>query len=309
MAIKRTMNAREWAMLVTLGALWGGSFLFVAVAVRELPTITIVVVRVSLAAAALHVILAALGIRLPTDRRAWVAFVLMSLVNNIGPFLLIVWGQRLIASGVASILNATTPFITLVLAHFATADEKMSAGRLTGVVIGILGVAVLIGGSLGSLSGDLAGEIAILVAALCYSISSIFARRFSAMGIQPLASATGLLTVSTIILTPLMLAIDQPWTLPPPSNGALLAMLGLALPSTAFAYLLYFRILAAAGATNLALVTFLMPVSAIILGVTVLGERIEPRHLVGMALITLGLAAIDGRAWRWLRARRVAAAD
>jgi drug/metabolite transporter (DMT)-like permease len=237
----------------------------------------------------------------PTDARAWWSFFQMAIINNVIPFSLLVWGQTRIASGVASILIATTPFFASVLAHFATNDEKLTVNRAIGVAFGVIGVAILLGGSTLTLSGDFLGELAVIGAAIAYACSSVFARRFSAMGIEPLASATGLMTVSTIILLPVALIAEQPWTLAVPSAGVVVAVIGFALPSTAFAYLLYFRIVATAGATNLMLVTFLMPVTAILLGVALLGERLEPRHIAGMALIALGLAAIDGRAWRMVR--------
>jgi drug/metabolite transporter (DMT)-like permease len=300
--VNRPMNAREWGMLLLLALLWGCSFFFAAVALRELPTLTIVVLRVALAAATLYVILAILRQRTPTGGRAWWSFFQMAIVNNVIPFSLLVWGQTRIASGVASILIATTPFFASVLAHFATNDEKLTVNRAIGVAFGVIGVAILLGGSATmTLSGDFLGELAVIGAAIAYACSSVFARRFSTMGIDPLASATGLMTVSTIILLPVALIVEQPWTLALPSMGIVLAVIGFALPSTAFAYLLYFRIVATAGATNLMLVTFLMPVTAILLGVLLLGERLEPRHVAGMALIALGLAAIDGRAWRMMR--------
>jgi drug/metabolite transporter (DMT)-like permease len=299
--VNRPMNAREWGMLLLLALLWGCSFFFAAVALKELPTLTIVVLRVALAAATLCVILAVMRMPVPTDARAWWSFFQMAIINNVIPFSLLVWGQTRIASGVASILIATTPFFASVLAHFATNDEKLTVNRAIGVAFGVIGVAILLGGSTLTLSGDFLGELAVIGAAIAYACSSVFARRFSAMGIEPLASATGLMTVSTIILLPVALIAEQPWTLAVPSAGVVVAVIGFALPSTAFAYLLYFRIVATAGATNLMLVTFLMPVTAILLGVALLGERLEPRHIAGMALIALGLAAIDGRAWRMVR--------
>ena len=308
-SVNRAMNAREWAMLLVLSILWGGSFFFTAIAVKELPPLTIVFLRVAVAALTLYAIIAIIGIRMPTEPRAWFAFALMSAVNNIIPFTLLVWGQTRIPSGVASVLNATTPFFTLLIAHVATTDEKLTGARIIGVIVGLAGVAVMIGQSLSAFDSSLAGELAILAAALSYAAGGVIARRFSATGVSPLASSTGLLTVSAVVTLPLMLVFDQPWTLALPSPGAILAIAGLAIAGTALAYLLYFRLIATAGATNLMLVTFLMPAVAIVLGVAVLGERLEPRHIIGMALIALGLAAIDGRLWRRLRGRTVAPAE
>lgn len=295
----RAMTPGEWGLLLGLSLLWGGSFFFVAVALRELPPFTLVLLRVSLAAAALHIAMRLAGLRLPDSRQALLALAGMAVLNNVIPFSLIVWGQTQVASGLASILNAATPLFTVVIAHVWTTDEKMTGGRMAGVVIGFAGVAAMVGAdSLRAIGGSLAGQLACLGAALSYAAASVYGRRFRTMGVPPLATATGQVTVSSLLLLPAALVVDAPWTLPVPSAPTLAAMLGLGLLSTALAYLLFFRLLASAGATNIVLVTFLIPVMAIALGVAVLGERLEPRHLLGMAMIGVGLAAIDGRPLR-----------
>lgn len=305
-AANRPMSALELGLLVILSVLWGGSFFFVGIAVKDLPPFTIVVTRVAIAALALHGLLWLLGHKLPRDARAWVAFFGMGLLNNVVPFTLIVWGQTHIASGLAAILNATTPLFTLIVAHLATRDEKMSAGGVAGVVVGFAGVGIMVGGTaLRSLGTDVIAQIAILAAALSYAFAAVFGRRFATMGIPPVATATGQLTASAVLLLPLMVLVDHPWTLPMPSYSTIAALVGLALLSTAIAYIIYFRILQTAGATNLLLVTFLIPVSAILLGTFVLGEMLQPKHLMGMALIGVGLAAIDGRPW-WMLIRTLA---
>nr|WP_083807294.1 DMT family transporter [Agrobacterium tumefaciens] len=290
------MDASEWGMLVALSLLWGGSFFFIGIAVKELPPVTIVTLRVSLAAAALLIVCRIMGLHLPRQWAVWRAFFGMGLLNNIIPFCLIVWGQTHIASGLASILNATTPLFTVIVAHFLTADEKMTGNKLAGVLIGFAGVATMIGPAAfgGAISG-LWGQIAILGAAISYSFAGIFGRCFKAMGVPPLMTATGQISSSTLMLIPAALLIDKPWTLAMPSLGTWGALIGIALLSTALAYLIFFRILATAGATNLALVTFLIPVSAILLGSLILGEQLEIKHFAGMAMIAAGLAAIDGR--------------
>lgn len=301
-AANRLMNSQEWALLLTLSVLWGGSFFFNGVAVREMPTFTVVVVRVALAAVILLVIMRLMGIKIPRDGRVWGAFFGMGLLNNVIPFSLIVWGQAHIASGVASILNATTPLFTVIVAHVLTADEKMTGGRLAGVGIGLCGVAILIGSdALASLGVNVVAQLACLTAAMSYAFAGVFGRRFKAMNVSPMATATGQVTASSVMLVPVMLLVDRPWTLPLPSMAAILALVGVAALSTALAYILYFRILMTAGATNLLLVTFLIPVSAVLLGVLVLGDTLMHKHFAGMALIGLGLAAIDGRPWRALR--------
>lgn len=299
-----TMTGAQWAMLVTLSALWGGSFFFVGVAVKELPPFTIVTLRVTLAAACLLAIARFMGLRLPQDQRIWVAFFLMGLLNNVVPFSLIVWGQTHIASGVASILNATTPLFTVVAAHYLTKDEKFTASRMIGVLVGFGGVVVMIGGAALHAPGiDVIALLAMLSAALSYALAGVFGRRFRQMGVAPLTTAAGQVTASSVILLPVMILVDDPWSLSVPSLQTIGALIGLAVLSTAVAYVLYFRLLAEAGATNLLLVTFLIPFSAIVLGILFLGEVLEPRHIAGMILIGLGLVAIDGRAGRLIRAR------
>lgn len=300
--VNKSMSSLEWGMLLALSVLWGGSFFFNGVAVKELPTFTVVVGRVVLAALILLAVLRASGVSIPTSGKVWLAFFGMGFLNNVVPFTLIVWGQGHIASGVASILNATTPLFTVIVAHFLTADEKMTGNRLAGVIIGFAGVVIMIGADvLQSLGVGILAQVACLAAALSYGFAGVFGRRFRAMGVSPLATAMGQVTASSVMLLPVMLIIDKPWLLPPPSLNAIAAMIGVAALSTALAYVLYFRILATAGATNLLLVTFLIPVSAILLGILFLGEALQAKHVVGMTLIGAGLAAIDGRLWRRLQ--------
>jgi drug/metabolite transporter (DMT)-like permease len=303
-SVQKTMTASDWALLAVLSIVWGGSFLFVGVAVRELPPLTIVALRVVTAASALLLILKLMGVDLPRTRQVWEAFLGMSILNNVIPFTLIVWGQSHIASGLASILNATTPLFTVIVAHYLTVDERLTGQRLAGVIVGFVGVAVMIGtAAFVSLDASVLAQLAILGAALSYGFSGVFGRRFKTMGIPPLATAAGQVTVSSAILLPTALIVDRPWTLAMPSTGAILSLAALGLVSTAFAYLIFFRLLARAGATNVGLVTFLIPVSAILLGVLVLGETLAMRHVAGMALIGAGLILIDGRVLSALNAR------
>jgi drug/metabolite transporter (DMT)-like permease len=298
------MTAPDWALLAILSIVWGGSFLFVGVAVRELPPLTIVAVRVATAALALLLVLRLTGLELPRTRQAWAAFLGMSILNNVIPFTLIVWGQSHIASGLASILNATTPLFTVIVAHYLTDDERLTGQRLAGVIVGFIGVAIMIGAAaLTAWDAGILAQLAILGAALSYGCAGVFGRRFRTMGIPPLATATGQVTVSSALLLPAALMTDKPWTLATPSTGTVLSLVALGLVSTAFAYLIFFRLLARAGATNVGLVTFLIPVSAILLGVLVLGETLAARHFAGMALIGAGLVLIDGRALLALNAR------
>ncbi|HUL06549.1 MAG TPA: DMT family transporter [Candidatus Acidoferrum sp.] len=288
------MGPLEWALLVALSVLWGGSFFFAKLAVAALPPFTIVLGRVGLAAVALNLLVRALGQRIPGDRRNWAAFFVMGVLNNLVPFSLIIWAQTQIASGLAAILNGATPLFTALLAHWLTADERLTWNRLLGVALGLAGVTIMIGMEvLSGLGLHVLAECAVLAATVSYAFAGIFGRRFR--GQPPLVTATGQVTATTVMMLPIALIADRPWTLAMPTPVALGAIAGLALLSTALAYVLFFRILAAAGATNLLLVTLLIPVSALLLGHFILQEGLALQQLLGMTLIALGLAAIDGR--------------
>jgi len=294
--IKQQMGIQEWAMLIALSVLWGGSFFFVEVAVDALPPLTIVFLRVGLAAIALWVFAFVTGLRPPRDPRIWGAFFIMGLLNNVVPFSLIVWGQTEIGAGLASILNASTPLFTVIVAGTLLSDERITPIKIVGVIIGFAGVVVMIGGdALTHLGGHVAAQFAVLGAAISYAFAGVFGRRFRAMNISPVTTTAGQVTASSVILVPLVFMFDWPVNIHAPSAWVWAAIAGLAILSTAFAHILYFRILGSAGATNLLLVTFLIPVSAILLGFFVLGETLEPINYVGMLLVALGLVAVDGR--------------
>jgi drug/metabolite transporter (DMT)-like permease len=291
---KLKMGIVEWILLLILSVLWGGSFFFNEVALKELQPFTLVLCRVSLAAVTLTAIVFLQGKQIPVSPTLWREFFLMGALSNLIPFSLIVWGQTYIDSGLAAILNATTPVFTVVLAHFLTQDERLTLNRLVGIMLGLCGVVVLIGAdALGGLSWTSLGQFAILGAACCYGCSGIYGRRFKK--IPPIVAAAGTLTSSTIMLLPLTFLLERPLTLKP-SVITWGALLGLSLLSTAIAYMIYFRLLTKAGATNSALVTFLIPVSSLFLGVFILGEQLHWTTFASMVLIFIGLAAIDGRA-------------
>ncbi len=293
-------------LLCLLSVLWGCSFFFFKVLVEELPPLTVVLGRVALAALLLNVFLAVKSSSLPRSGRVWTAFLVMGLCNNVVPFTLIAWGETRISSGFASILNATTPIVAVLVAHYATDHEKLNWNKGVGALLGLVGVAVLMGPqTFAGIRPDITwGAIACLAAAISYALAGVYGRRFR--GIPSLQVATGQLTASTLVLIPLACIVDRPWSLPLPSAHAWEALAGLALLSTVFAYLLYFRLLATAGSTNVLLVTLLLPVSALFLGVLFLGESVTAPAMGGLALIGMGLAAIDGRVLLMLR-RAVAA--
>lgn len=287
------MNVREWLLLVILSVLWGSSFFLIKIALADLQPLTVVLCRVGLAAIALTAFVYLSGQRMPTSSRIWGAFLVMGALNNLIPFSLIVWGQTQMDSSLAAILNATTPIFTVVLAHLLTHDERLTFNRLLGVLLGLCGVVVLVGSEvLRGLNLQGLGQLAVLGAAFSYSFAGIYGRRFRKLSAA--VAAAGMLICTTLMMLPLTLILEQPWAVKP---GMLTwgALLGLGLFSTAIAYLIYFHLLATAGATNLLLVTFLIPVSALLLGIFVLKERLGWNAFAGMALIFSGLAAIDGR--------------
>lgn len=287
------MSARVWGLLVFLSVLWGGSFLFIGIAVAELPPVTLVFVRIVIAAALLVAVLHASGSALPRDAAGIRDIAVMGILNNVIPFVLIVWAQKTIPAGLASIFNATTPIFAVVLTHLLT-DEKATPLKLAGVALGLAGVAVLVGfDRFDGFTGALAAEAALLGAACSYGLSSVWGRRFR--GRPAMVTAAGQLVASSVILLPIMLVVDAPWSLPLPSARTMMAVGALAVLSTALAYVVFFRIIVLSGPTSAMLVTLLVPASAVLLGAAVLGERLEPQHFAGMAVIAAGLLAIDGR--------------
>jgi len=300
--INQRMGARDWAMLLLLSFLWGGSFFFISVAVSELPPFTLVTMRVGLAAVTLWLVLLVSGYPIPKSPEVWRAFMMMGLLGNALPFSLIAWGQTHIGAGLASIINATTPIFTILIAGAFLSDEHITPRKMLGVTAGLAGVIVLIGPSaLLELGTNTMAQLAVIGAAVSYSCATVFGRRFKAMGISPLDTAVGQVTASTIILLPVVWWIDKPLQLANPSLQVWLSILALAIFSTAFAYILFFRILSSSGATNVVLVTFLAPVTASLLGWLMLNEQLQAKHFIGMACIGLGLAIIDGRLWAKVR--------
>lgn len=301
------MSASDWALLTLLSLVWGGSFFLFEVALRELPPFTIVLGRVGIAAVILLAAVYASGLRMPTSARSLGGFLLLGGISNALPFSLIVWGQTAIPSGLASIFNATTPIFTVIIAHLVTRDDRMNPNRLLGIGLGLAGVIVLMGPDvLHRLDPYSLGQLAVLGAALCYGVATNFGRRFRDH--PPLVNAAGMLSGATLWLLPVAAATERPWTLDPGWVGWS-AILGLSLLCTALAFIIYFRLLASAGATNLSLVTFLVPVSAITLGSLFLGERLAPSAFFGLGMILLGLAAMDGRMVSRLRRRRLPSAS
>src|SRR6478752_5676945 len=293
------IDARDWSLLTVLSVLWGGSFFFNGAALRELPPLTLVFLRVALGAAILLPLLRMQGIGLPKGVTGWKPFVAIGLLNNVIPFSLIVAGQIFIPIGLASILNATTPLFT-VLVMAAAGEEALQARRVAGVALGLAGVIVLRGWGIETRTGQGLGILLCLGGALSYGFAALAARRML-KDTPPLGAAAFQLMASTVMMAIVAAAMEQPWRLPVPGVATWFAVLGLAGLSTALAYIVFFQILRRSGATNVMLVTLLIPVTAILLGWLVLGEPISAREIAGAIVIGSALLVIDGRALRLLR--------
>ena len=287
------IDVRDWSLLGVLSILWGGSFFFNGVSLRELPPLTIVFLRVALAAIILLPVLLVYRTGFPKSLSGWKPFFALALLNNVLPFSLIVIGQTYIPSGLASVLNATTPLFT-VLAMAAAGDEKLYARRVAGVIVGLIGVIVLHGQSLDFEAGQSIGILLCLAAAFFYGLSALYARR-KLLDSPPLATAAFQLTASSLVMAVVAAAVERPWQLPLPGTATWIAIVGSAALSTALAYIIFFRILRRAGSTNVMLVTLLIPVTAILLGYLVLGETVSLREIVGAVVIGSALLIIDGR--------------
>jgi drug/metabolite transporter (DMT)-like permease len=304
--IRTRMNRSDWLILLALALIWGSAFFFISVAVHAIPPLTYVWLRLTIAAAGLWLFLWWKGERIELPRSVWGSIVLLALLNNALPFALFGWGQTHIASGLASILNATTPIWGVVVAHLLTHDERMTPTKIGGVLLGFGGVATMIGPALLSNIGtDGVAQLACVAASLSYALAAVWARRFRRMGLPPMTVTTGQLTAGAVMMLPVAFIFDRPWTESFPGFGPLAAISALALLCTAFAYVLYFRLIDRAGATNALLVTLLVPPTAILLGAAFLGEALAPQDFLGLLLIALGLAAIDGRLLSVLRPRRL----
>lgn len=303
--INQEMTRSEWGILLFLAVIWGAAFMFIGVAVRHVEPLTYVWLRLTIAAGGMFLFLRLKGERLGLPRPVWGSILLLALLNNALPFTLFGWGQTHIASGLASILNATTPIWGVLVAHLFTQDERMSPRKLAGVLLGFAGVATMIGPTLlANVGSDAMAQLACISAALCYAFAAVWARRFRRMGISAMSVTTGQLSAGALMMLPLALLVDQPWTQPFPPLTAWGAIVALALLCTAFGYVLYFRLIETAGATNALLVTLLVPPFAILFGSLFLNEILAPHDFAGLALIALGLAAIDGRILKKLSVSR-----
>ncbi|MCP5096835.1 MAG: DMT family transporter [Chloroflexi bacterium] len=286
------LNSFLWILL--LAAIWGPSFLFIKVTVHEVPPITLVFGRVALASLVLLVVLRLRGGRMPKERQFWLRISFMGLFANALPFVLFSWGEQFVDSAMASILNGTTPLFTVVLAHYFTTDDRMTSTKLFGTMLGFFGLVLLVVPSL--LEGfqlKTFGLLALVVAAVCYGVTIVFSRKYLS-NYPPLVAPTGQLGMAALFLLPMSLIFEQPGSLAMPSLPALASWVALSLLGTAVAFIVYYHILSRFSASDLSMVTYLIPIFGIILGVLVLGERPGWNAYVGCGLILLGVMAVNG---------------
>ncbi len=296
---KTSVSLNDWLLIILLAGIWGGSFLFGRILMIEWPPMTVVFLRVFLAAVTLWLFLWITKKQFPKDVTLIKGILVMGILNNVIPFSLILIGQKEIGSGLAAVVNAMTPIWTLIIANSFTADEKFSKNKIAGITLGFLGVAILIGADfIQGFTASAWAQGAVLGATISYGFAGVWGKRFKRQ--DPIIVSTGQLTASSLIMLPLVFILEEPFSLSTPSIEMLISLLALAILCTSFAYVLYFKILSSAGATHASLVTFLVPISAIVLGIIWLNETLTTSNILGMILIILGLALIDGRVLKML---------
>jgi len=291
--IQKTLSLSAWIPLLSLAIIWGGSFLAYALILREVPVFTLVANRVFWACLTLWFIVAFLRIPIPNLKQCGVLFI-MGILNNVIPFSLIAWGQTVIESGLASILNGTTAIITFALASLIFKDERLSYNKGIGLFLAFIGVCIVIGfETLANFNLRSLAQLSLILACFSYAVAAIWARS-KLKGVNPIMAATGMLTSASLIMIPLAILVDGP-----PNfrleTITILSMIFLSLPATAIAYLLYYRALNLAGSANLSLVTLLVPPMAVIWGAIFLEEKLMPTAYLGFLFITIGMCFIDGR--------------
>lgn len=292
---------RNLGVLLLLGAVWGASFLFIKIGVSELAPVSLVALRVSTAALLLLGILFARGLRLPRSWRLWGHIAFTGFVGLVVPYMLITWGEQSIPSGMAAILNATTPLFTLLLAYVWTREEALSGMRLLGVAIGFVGVVVAVGvEDLNLSNASTQGQLAVLVAAAAYGVSGVYSRR-AFRGLPPLLPAAGQMLTAALMIAPFALTMHG---FPTPSARVWAAVLALAVLGTALAYVLLYWLIERLGATRASMVTYLLPPFALLYGALFLREPIALNALSGLALVVLGILLANG-VLRWPSARSV----
>lgn len=291
------MNLFDWTRLIILSLLWGGSYTWIELALIELNPMMIVFYRVLISSIFLIVICKVLSLTFRIEKKIFIFLFFMSLTNNVIPFNLIAWGQQEITASVGSILNATTPLFTVIIANYWPNGEKATLNRIFGVIIGFCGVILLMGLSIHDIDNSIIGQAAILLAAISYAISALIGKEIKK--IHPAISATYMLSISSVVLLPIILLSGNE-LIPQASKQSMIAILGLAIFSTSLAYLIFYKLIENIG-SNVMLVTLLMPVSAILLSIIILNETINTTQIIGLILILTGLILVDGRALNFFK--------
>jgi drug/metabolite transporter (DMT)-like permease len=287
----------DWALFALLGLAWGSSYLFIKIGVGSLPPFTLIAGRLGIGALVLGIVLRLAHEPLPRDRETYRKLAIMSVVNIALPFTLITFGERSIDSALAAILNSTVPLFTIVLAAATFHDEAITVNRLAGLAIGFIGVIVIVSGSLtGSSEASILGELAMIGSSISYAVGNVYARR-SVRGLRPMIPAFFQVFLAFLWTGALALLLESPWTVRP-APDAVFAVIWLGVVGSGFAYLIYFRLLRAWGATRTSMVAYLLPIVGIVLGAVVLGERIDARILLGTALVIGGIALVNSRRGR-----------
>ena len=282
--------ATELALLLVLATLWGASYTFLKIAVATIPPVTLIAFRTLIAGLLLVAIMQWRGIKMPVDAANWRRFLFQACLNSVIPWTMVAWGTRPVDAGVATILNSTAPIFTFFLTLAITRHEAVSFRKLIGVVAGMAGICLIVGiQALAGLGEQLAAQIALLLAAVCYAGAAIFGRAFK--NLDPMAPAAGSLLCGAAVLIPVSLVVDQPWTLAPTMNS-LLALLGLAVFSTAFAFVIYFRLIQTLGSIGATAQAYLRVPIGVAASVIVLGEQLSSTVWIGLACVVVGVAAM-----------------
>ena len=282
--------ARELALLLLLATLWGASYTFIKLGVATIAPITLIAARTAIAGLLLVAIMRWRGVRLPRDGATWRRFLLQACLNSVIPWTLLAWGERSVDAGLATILNSASPIFTFLLTAALTRHEAASPRKLVGVVAGMTGICLIVGvDAFGAIGEGLVAELAIVVATLCYACAAIFGRNFK--GLDPMAPAAGSLLAGAAFLIPASLVLERPWTMAP-SAVSILALLGLAVVSTALAFVIYFRLIQTLGSVGTTAQAYLRVPIGVAIGVAVLGERLSPTAWIGLACAVVGVAAM-----------------
>ena len=282
--------ATELPLLLVLATLWGASYTFIRIGVATIPPITLIAGRTAIAGLLLLVIMRARGVRMPRDAATWRRFMFQAGMNSVVPWTMVAWGERTLEAGLATILNSTAPIFTFFLTLLVTRHETLTLRKLVGVIAGMAGICLIVGvEALSGFGEQLTAQIVTLMAAICYAGAAIFGRGFK--DLDPMAPAAGSLVCGAAILIPVSLVVEQPWTLTPSTNS-LLALLGLAVFSTAFAFVIYFRLIQTLGSIGTTAQAYLRVPIGVGLGVVFLGEHLGPTAWIGLACVVVGVAAM-----------------